>query len=320
MNQRGPPQAFAAAVSLAARERAHLSRPVIIVADDYGIGPETSRGILDLACEDRLTATVLIVNAPDAERAVGAWQAARPPADLGWHPNLTLDRPVLPPFKVPSLVRPDGFFWPLGQFLRRICLGRICGTEVRAEWTAQHRRFVELVGRPPALVNTHQHVALFPPCDAALLDVLDAAGHRPYVRRVVEPRMSLARVGGARMKRLVLSLFGRRAAGRARARGYGGNDWLVGVTNPWCVADPGFWVRRLARVGPTGSAEVCCHPGYHDSTLVGRDCHDRAALDRRPREFELLRAPSFRAACDRAGLVPYRPSAFINAVGPFAEK
>ena len=89
------------------------------------------RGILDLAREGRLTATVLIVNAPDTECAVRAWQAANPPADLGWHPNLTLDRPILPPSDVPSLVRSDGSFWPLGPFLRRICQDRIHFTDVR---------------------------------------------------------------------------------------------------------------------------------------------------------------------------------------------
>src|SRR5262249_33635960 len=150
-----------------------LSRPVLIVADDYGIGPETSRGILDLACEGRLTATVLIVNASDAERAVRAWQSVRPPADLGWHPNLTLDRPIPPPAAIPSLVRPDGSFWPLGWFLCRACFGQIRREEVRTEWLAQYRRFVELVGEAPMLVNSHQHVALFPPCDSALFDVLD---------------------------------------------------------------------------------------------------------------------------------------------------
>ena len=91
-----------------------MPRPLTIVADDYGIGRDTSRGILELAREGRVTAAVLIVNCDDAELAVRDWQATRPDADLGWHPNLTLDRPVSPASAVPSLVRPDGSFWPLG--------------------------------------------------------------------------------------------------------------------------------------------------------------------------------------------------------------
>jgi predicted glycoside hydrolase/deacetylase ChbG (UPF0249 family) len=283
-------------------------RPLTIVADDYGIGRETSRGILDLAAEGRVTAAVLIVNAPDAHRAARAWLAAEPPADLGWHANLTIDRPILPPARVPSLVRHDGTFWTLAGFLRQASLGLIRGADVVAEWRAQYATFVDLVGRPPALVNSHQHVSLFPPCDAALLQVLREANARPYVRRVVESGGALARVPGARVKRATLSLLGRRAARRAAAAGLPGCDRLAGVTDPACVADEWFWDRWLGQLS-RGSVEVCCHPGYRDETLVGRDCDDGDGLLRRPREAALLRGPSFRAACDRAGLIPIRPSA-----------
>jgi hypothetical protein len=295
-----------------------VPRPLTIVADDYGIGRETSRGILDLATEGRITATVLIVNAPDAERAVREWLAVDPPADLGWHPNLTLDRPLSPPRRVPSLVRPDGSFWPLRDFLKRTCLGQIRFEDVRAEWQAQYRRFIELAGRPLALVNSHQHVALFPPCDAALLDVLRAEHAHPYMRRVVEPGPALARVPGARIKRTALSVLGRRAARRAATRGLPGCDWLAGVTDPHCLADDRFWLRWLGRLANRGSVEVCCHPGHHDSTLVGRDCDNGDGLLRRPREFSLLRSPMFNEACAAAGLVAVRPSALPSSSRPRA--
>jgi chitin disaccharide deacetylase len=285
-----------------------LTRTATIVADDYGIGPETSRGILELACEGRLTATVVIVNAPDAERAVRAWRAADPPADLGWHPNLTLDRPVLPALTVPSLVRPDGTFWPLRQFLRRVCLGRVRHSDVRAEWAAQYRRFVELAGQPPALVNSHQHVSLFGPCGRALSAVLQDAGVRPYLRRVVEPARTLFRVPGARAKRLVLMCLSRRATRRQ----FPACDWLVGVTAPEFTADAAFWVRWLRHLPRSGSVELCCHPGYHDLTLTGRDCDAGEGLARRPREMAHLRSAAFQAACDRAELRLVRPSEVVS--------
>ncbi|HJZ91705.1 MAG TPA: ChbG/HpnK family deacetylase [Gemmataceae bacterium] len=290
-----------------------MSRPATIVADDYGIGPETSRGILELACEGRITAAVLIVNAPDAARAARAWLAANPPADLGWHPNLTLDRPVLSPRRVRSLVGPDGSFRPLGGFLRRMGLGLIRRADVKAEWQAQYRRFIDLAGRPPAVVNSHQHVSLFPPCDVALMEVLREANVRPYVRRVVERPGVLAGVPGARLKRTVLSFLGRRAARRAVAHGLPGCDWLAGVTDAGCVAEGRFWDRWLSAIGPSGSVELCCHPGHRDESLVGRDCPAGDGLLRRPREATLLRSPSFRAAIERAGLVPVRPSALPGA-------
>jgi predicted glycoside hydrolase/deacetylase ChbG (UPF0249 family) len=255
-----------------------------------------------------LTATVLIVNAPDAERAVRAWQQANPPADLGWHPSLTIDRPILPPAAVPSLVRPDGTFWPLGLFLRRIAAGQVRRSDVRAEWAAQYRHFVDLVGLPPALVNSHQHVSLFPPCDGALLDVLQEAAARPYLRRVVEPARALIWVPGARLKRVTLTMLGRRADRHAAIRGLPGCDWLAGITDPEFTADRRFWTRWLQHVGTRGNVELCCHPGHPDPTLVGRDCDEGEGLARRPREMDLMRDPEFQVACGRAGLRLVRPS------------
>lgn len=287
--------------------------PLTIVADDYGIGRQTSRGILDLALEGRVTGVVLLVNCPDAERAAREWHAATPPADLGWHPNLTLDRPILAPADVPSLVLPDGRFCPLGAFLRRVFLGRIRAADVQAEWRAQYQRFIDLVGQPPALVTSHHHVSLFPPCDEALFDVLGDEVARPYVRRVVEHGSLLARVSGARFKRTTLSLLGRRAARRASARGLPGCDWLAGVTDPDCVTDDDLWTDWLALLSGAGSVELCCHPGYHDESLVGRDCDAGAGVLRRPQEANVLRAPWFRTACGRAGFVPVRPTGLTRS-------
>src|SRR5207245_4026748 len=92
-------------------------RNLVVVADDFGSGPETSRGILDLAAERRITATVLLTNSPYAAEAVAAWNRAGRPVELGWHPNLTLDRPVLAPEQVASLVDGSGCFYRLGDFL-----------------------------------------------------------------------------------------------------------------------------------------------------------------------------------------------------------
>ena len=94
-------------------------RYLLVTADDYGIGPETSRGILDLGREGLVTSTVLLVTSPHASAAVQAWCEAGQPVELGWHPCLTLDRPVLPVDQVPTLVDSEGRFWPLGKFLRR---------------------------------------------------------------------------------------------------------------------------------------------------------------------------------------------------------
>jgi len=287
-------------------------RYLLVVADDYGIGPATSQGILELARRREITGAVLLVNSPYAEVAVHAWRQAGQPMELGWHPCLTLDRPVLPPAQVPTLVRPDGTFWPLGSFLRRLAWGMVNAADIERELWAQLQRFEELVGHPPRVLNAHHHVQVFPPIGAILIRLIEEHRPRPYVRRIREPWWMLARIPGARAKRAVLSTLGKRNARAQSAAGLPGNDWLVGITNPSCVADPQFLVRWLSHV-PGKVVELTCHPGHFDGSLVGRDCtEDDGQLYRRPREFELLRQPAFRETCQRARFTLVAPSELIS--------
>jgi predicted glycoside hydrolase/deacetylase ChbG (UPF0249 family) len=290
----------------------NAKRYLIVTADDFGIGPATSQGVLDLAARGLVTASVLLVNSPHAGAAVRAWRQAGCPFELGWHPCLTLDAPVLPADRVPSLVGPDGRFGGLGTLMKRLCLGWIDPRDVRAEFQAQYQRFLDLVGHPPTVVNAHHHVQVFPLVGGPLLDILNQRWPIPYVRRIREPWSLLARVPGARAKRAFLSLLGRVHARHQARTGFPGNDWLAGITDPPSVADPDFLARWLARV-PGEVVELTCHPGYLDPTLLGRDCSaEDGQLQRRIREFNLLRQASFRQACRRAGFSLVSPAELLE--------
>src|SRR5262249_35047584 len=163
---------------------------------------------------------------------------------------LTLDPPVAGAVRVPSLVGPDGCLWPLGQFLARLAAGRINPRDVETELAAQHACFHDLVGHPPTLVNSHQHVSLFPPAARRLRARLARTSRlprqpRPYLRRGREPWGMLARIPGARLKRALLSLLGRAEADRQVRASFPGADWLAGITGPRAVRDPAFFRRWL---------------------------------------------------------------------------
>jgi predicted glycoside hydrolase/deacetylase ChbG (UPF0249 family) len=293
------------------------TRYLVVVADDYGIGPETSRAVLELAERGVLTGTVLMVNSPYADDAVRAWRRAGQPLELGWHPCLTQDTPSAHPSQVPGLAGPDGSLPPLGTFLKRLACRRFAAA-IAAELEAQLDRFVELVGQPPTLVNAHQHVALFPPVGAILERLLRRrCTTPPYVRRVREAWRTVARVPGARLKRSLLNLLGRVQGRRLDRAGFPGNDWLLGVTDPECVTDPLFWRRWLAAV-PGRVVELCCHPGRRDLTLVGRDCRsaDDPLLQRRVDELRLLSDPDFPTAVRDAGFTLIPPSGLRTQRGP----
>jgi predicted glycoside hydrolase/deacetylase ChbG (UPF0249 family) len=278
-----------------------VERFLVVIADDFGIGSETSRGILELAGRGVVSGTVLLVNSPYAVCDLDNWRRSGHGLEVGWHPCLTLDRPVLSPDRVPSLVRSDGTFWPLGGFLRRLLLRQVDRTEIEVELNAQYRRFIDLVGMPPSVINGHHHIHVFSPVSTILDELLSRQSIRPYVRRVREPWSLLTSIPGARLKRTILSFRGSQAARDQERLGFPGNDWLAGITDPPFVADPEFFTRWLRRI-PGRVVELTCHPGHLDTTLVGRDCtiHD-GMLQRRAREYALLSEPGFLDACRRAG-------------------
>ncbi len=273
------------------------NRLLLITADDYGIGPETSRAIRELGALGALTSTVLLVNSPHAESDVDLWQRSGRPVEMGWHPCLTMDRPVLPAEQVPSLVNAQGQFHSLAGFLTRLFLGRVRSREILAELLAQWQRFVALVGQPPLNINGHKHIHIFPLVRTALLEVLARQASVPYVRRLREPLRTLWSVRGARIKRLGLSTLGRWSAWRQRSHGLPANDWLIGITDPPWVANPAFfsdWLRTI----PGDVVELMVHPGYRDETLLGRDCSEEGGhLECRVDELHLLQQPAFREAC-----------------------
>jgi hypothetical protein len=136
---------------------------------------------------------------------------------------------------------------------------------------------------------------------AALHDLLLSYPERPFVRRVRESWRTLRQVPGARIKRLVLNRRGRNQGRFLERDGFPGCDWLAGITDPHCTADPEFFSRWLTAV-PGQSVELMCHPGYLDLTLIGRDCMDADdGLRRRVNEFHLLKQPGFLDVVREAG-------------------
>jgi len=293
-------------------------RLLLVIADDIGIGPNTSAGILQLASQGIVTGSALLVNSPHAADAVRKWRQLGSPMEIGWHPNLTLDSPLSSTSQVTSLVQPDGTFWPLGPFLKRWFLGLLDPREIDLEWRLQLRRFTELVGHAPTFVNCHQHVGLFAPVGEILLQILAELPTRPYVRRVQEPWPMLRALPGARLKRAFLGWLGRRLSRMQEAHGFPGNDWLAGIAKPEDVLDPDFFVNWL-RAMPGDVVELMCHPGRLDQTLVGRDCTDNdGLLQQRVNELRWLRDPAFLDAVEDAGFRLASPSEFMQVNPPMA--
>jgi predicted glycoside hydrolase/deacetylase ChbG (UPF0249 family) len=288
------------------------TRLLLVIADDIGIGPNTTTGILQLASQGIVTGSVLLVNSPHAGEAVRKWRELGSTLEIGWHPNLTLDSPLAPAAQAASLVRADGTFWPLDGFLKRWFLGMLDPKEIEVELRLQLQRFTDLVGHPPLFVNCHQHVGLFAPVGEILLRILSELSIKPYMRRIQEPWPALRSLPGARLKRAFLGWLGRRMSRMQESHGFPGNEWLAGITKPDCVLDPDFFTQWLLSMSGD-VVELMCHPGRLDPTLVGRDCTDSDGLQRqRVNELRWLRDFSFLDAVTEAGFRLVSPSEYMR--------
>lgn len=286
-------------------------RKLLVIADDIGIGPDTTAGILQLGAMGIVTGSVLLVNSPYAAEAVRLWRRQGSLPEIGWHPELTLDAPIAPAAQIPSLVRADGTFYPLKQFLKRWMLGLFEPRDIEVELRLQLRRFIDMVGHPPTFLNWHQHIGLFSPIGEILLSTIKDLPVKPYIRRVQEPWTVVRDLPGSRLKRVFLGWLGRRLSRIQEAHGFPGNDWLAGVSSPRDVADPEFFLNWLRTI-PGDTVELMCHPGRLDPTVVGRDCTDTdGMLQQRVNELQWLRDPSFVEAAQDAGFRLTSPSELV---------
>jgi predicted glycoside hydrolase/deacetylase ChbG (UPF0249 family) len=183
---------------------------VIFNADDFGYGSAVNRGIVEAHEKGVVTATTLVVNGVAVEEAV---RLARehPALSVGLHVNFTNEAQRLFDLDDEALVR--------------------------AELRRQFDRFVELIGRPPAHLDSHQHV------------------HREELRRPIF--QALARQHGLPLRDELPVIF----------KGGFYAQWQYGVPESERVSfDALAWLLRH-EIHHGGVYEVSCHPGYFDPAV-----------------------------------------------------
>ena len=133
--------------------------PVIINADDFGLTEGVCAGIVRAIEAGGVTSTTAMVCVPGSRERLTRW-APRISGQIGAHLQLTSGAPILPPERVPSLVRQDGKF-PA----RRKELQNPRQEEILEEWRAQIESLL-CAGIEPTHLDSHHHVhglpAVFP--------------------------------------------------------------------------------------------------------------------------------------------------------------
>jgi predicted glycoside hydrolase/deacetylase ChbG (UPF0249 family) len=251
---------------------------LVVTADDLGLSPGVTRGVLEAHRRGIVRSTSLVVTFASSPEAA-ALARAEPDLEIGLHLDLVGGQPASDPASVPTLCDADGRFWRLPEFSRRLVTGRVRAADLATEVRAQAAR-ARSWGVAPLAWDSHRHVHLMPPVARVVGRLARDAGVR-WVRRGRSPR------AWAGPKEVALA-----AATLASAlayRGIAGNRWYVDITTARPRLDAAG-VALLATYG--GLGEVGTHPGYVDDPLRSAD----TLVAQRPEDLKLLTDPLLRTA------------------------
>lgn len=255
-----------------------LPRLLTVCADDFGLSPDVSAGIAQLARSRRISAVSCLTNTPDWKQSAPALSDLPTSVAIGLHINLTEGQPLSPELAA---------LWPtlpsLSSLMARAHLGLLPQAAVQCEIEAQWGAFVAHMGQRPQFVDGHQHVHQFPGVRTAMLRTLDQLQARPAVRsaaRVIGP--------GHGFKRWVIRQSGARdLLSKLRERNLSTNSALLGVYD-FQATDYRSLVQAWLAALPEPGGLLFCHPGLGGEPSA-RDTLDAA----RQREFDYLSGEHF---------------------------
>lgn len=254
---------------------------IVLNADDYGLTEGIDLGILRLLEAGRLSGVSVMSTGPRWRQGAAALTPFAAQADIGLHFALT---------EVPT-VRQDlsrnGRPFTFGQVHRLAWRKGIDRAAVLDELHRQWELFSEAFGRPPAHLDSHQHVHQLPVIRGAVLEFVRglAAGERPYVRTCFETPATILRRGVHRTRAGTFAWAGVHLHRSLRRAGVPTNDGFSGVYD--------FHARQGYRAlfqkflqGLRANAIVICHPA-----LPGKEAPGDDIAAARPLEFDYLSGP-----------------------------
>jgi predicted glycoside hydrolase/deacetylase ChbG (UPF0249 family) len=270
---------------------ANSKKEIIICADDFGISPGVSKGILELAEKEKISATSVMVNFDDWKQEAKRLIEFDERIDIGLHFTLTGANPLSKPDKITSLINSDGSFLTLGKFIKKCILKNLDAEDVKREFLKQFDSFVDYFGFAPRYIDGHHNVHQYNVVNKALLEVFREKRHihKFYVRNTAVPFQKAFRQGSNFFKAYSISLFGNPYKNLLEKIGIPTNSSFMGVYD-W--KQPELFsknFKRFVRYSSFKNGIIMTHPGLPDDSLKKRDVYN----DGRIQEFDLLKNIDF---------------------------
>ncbi len=249
---------------------------------------EISDGIITAHLEGIITSTSLMINMPDAKRAVGLAKQV-PSLDVGIHLNITQGHPILPPEKVSTLVNSSGEFLSNTELIPKLKKFKVNWHEIEAEFSAQVNKMLDM-GLRPTHMDSHHHVHIYPTSAWAFKRVANKFG----IRRVRAIRYHLPYFSNSdRLKYyrkfviVTLKNFYKLFIQKFLWHDMISPDYTIIISLLRSYSDSSDvqeqWIRLLKYL-PKGTFDAGCHPGYDSKYYRDRDPWS----DRRKKELNAL--------------------------------
>lgn len=248
---------------------------MIVCADDYGISPSVSEGIIELIERKRLSATSCMVVGPFADTAMGCLRRLNPRVDIGLHVVLTSNHPLTALKQKTGLVDSSGCFHSFSRLLMNAYKRSLELDAVSKEIDAQIKRFTCLMGHLPHYLDGHQHIQQLPIVREAVTKVAGAlakCGGSIYVRTAGLPTAWLWTKGLWYSRQLALgncmiALPGKKLASTLDGAGIPHNRFLLGFYDYEGGAKFAEVVDLYLTLRPNPRDILFCHPGRIDDEL-----------------------------------------------------
>lgn len=262
-------------------------KKIILCADDYGLNPAVSAGIIDLVAKRKLSATSCMTNSPHWAVAASALKPFARQIDIGLHFNLTEGRPLAPL----TLCSGKDELPTLPRLLSKAFLHTLKLDEIIAELNRQINNFEANMQQLPDYIDGHQHIHQFPIIRTAIIHVCQQRfkGLPYYIRWASGLPFKAKNV--AKCKRMVIYLTG----------GYSFKNLLQQHHIPhnqsfggiYDFADSKQYAKLfsnfLKNIQPNGL--IMCHPGLvnNDSDSIAKSRYD---------EYQYFNSEAFSQVCN----------------------
>lgn len=225
-------------------------KTIELCADDFGLSPGVSQGIIKLVRMQRLSAVSCMVNMPDFSLHAEDLLALQSKIQTGLHFNLTEGY---------FLSEPDKRCYGLNELLIKTHLRLIKSSFIAKEFNAQLDHYINIMGGLPDFIDGHQHVHQFPKIRQVILELYEQRLRKngTFIRSTY-PAITLPHY---QFKAYILAVTGGRALSSKLIKpGIPHNRYFSGVYDFAPGSNYRDLFRQWLRLAPSNTL-IMCHPG-----------------------------------------------------------